>query len=99
MYIHSPFDFPWNVDHLYKVSSNVKIDFKINPKVTLTDDNLRVTDPIKRKCHFSNEVELDYFKYYSQFNCELECYAKESQSGCFCTEYWIPTSMKYFFRI
>lgn len=73
----------------------MKVEFNIMPKVTITGDNLRVTNVTKRKCYFGNEVGLDFFKHYTQYNCELECYSKESQHTCHCTEYWIPASKAF----
>lgn len=83
---------PWVVNDVYKVSTNMKVDFNIMPKVTITSDSLRVFNVSKRKCYFSNEVGLDFFKDYTQKNCELECYSKESRNTCYCTEFWIPAS-------
>lgn len=92
VYIHSPFEYPWNIGSTFKVSTNMKVDFNIMPKVTKTTDSLRVANIRKRKCYFGNEPGLDFFKHYNQNNCELECYSKESQKTCYCTEFWIPAS-------
>uniref|UniRef100_A0A336KIF1 CSON011900 protein n=1 Tax=Culicoides sonorensis TaxID=179676 RepID=A0A336KIF1_CULSO len=90
IYIHSPFDYPFSVYNMHRVSTNMKVNFEITPKMTITDDQLRATTASKRKCYFNNEVGLDFFQHYTQNNCELECYSKESLATCYCTEFWIP---------
>lgn len=62
----------------------------IKPPAIITSENLKGYGIDKRKCFFNDERELKYFQYYSQSNCELECYVQYSLEKCGCVEYWVP---------
>lgn len=74
-----------------KVSPNMDVKFNIVPQVTITDPVLKRISIQTRKCLFSQESSLEYFKHYTFTNCELECISKQSRDICNCVEFWIPS--------
>jgi hypothetical protein len=45
----------------------------LTPKVVKADKSLESLDISIRNCYLDNERKLEYFKIYTQKNCELEC--------------------------
>lgn len=90
IFLHSPTDYPWKKEYLYKIGMDQQIAIIIKPPAIITSENLKGYGIDKRKCFFNDERELKFFKYYSQSNCELECYAQYSLDKCGCVEYWVP---------
>lgn len=88
--IHSPFELPDSFD----LSDHCSFDYQkvvtvsIIPKVVHTDSSLKNVDPMKRNCFFDGEKELNFFKIYSKFNCEMECLAKYMMGICNCTSFY-----------
>lgn len=48
------------------------------------------TKPKERQCYFSDEYPLEYFRYYTRRNCEMECDAKFLLAECNCIPYHMP---------
>jgi acid-sensing ion channel, other len=70
--VHSPYELPINTK-LTKVGYDMKLNVWITPEIIQTDEELRSTEPFERKCYFEGERKLNYFKVYTQRNCEMEC--------------------------
>jgi amiloride-sensitive sodium channel len=51
----------------------MKLNVWIVPEIIQADEDLRSFDPDERKCYFEDERKLNYFKVYTQRNCESEC--------------------------
>lgn len=48
----------------------------------------------RRQCYFSDERPLQYFKRYSQSNCELECFANATLKTCGCVHFSMPSKFR-----
>jgi hypothetical protein len=70
--VHSPFELPIGKT-LIQFSYKQRINVWITPEVIEAEDDLRSFDPDERKCYFEDERSLNYFKVYTQKNCEMEC--------------------------
>ncbi|GLG96270.1 Sodium channel protein Nach [Gryllus bimaculatus] len=46
--------------------------------------------PARRKCLFPGERRLQFFQYYTQSNCELECLANTTFRECKCVDFYMP---------
>lgn len=71
----------------FHVSLNEAALFKITPNVISTSLSIRDYDPNVRQCYFDTERELRFFKFYTQHNCELECFSNYSYSECGCVRF------------
>jgi acid-sensing ion channel, other len=70
--VHSPFELP-KISSFKIFDAGMKLNVWITPEIIQSDDDLRSFDPDERKCYFEGERKLNYFKVYTQRNCESEC--------------------------
>lgn len=55
-----------------------------------SNENLRVIDPSVRQCYFEDEKELKFFKRYSKYHCELECFNEYKKTFYNCSTIDLP---------
>lgn len=63
----------------------------IKPKLTKTSKGLQRYTPYQRKCFYSSERKLRFFKNYTQNNCETECLANFTNIECGCVKFSMPS--------
>lgn len=88
---HTPYEFPSFTKRLNYVSAKRSTDFFITPKLILPSELLHTLDPIQRQCHRSSERRLNFFKIYTQSNCQLECAWNVTIKECNCTTLTMPS--------
>lgn len=62
----------------------------VRPVVTQTAESLRGSSAEKRQCYFDDEKPLQFFRTYTQRNCELECLSAYVLRKCGCTRFSLP---------
>lgn len=73
-----------------------KEDVKISIRATLitTTDGLKIYKPNQRQCYFNSERQLQFFRIYTQNNCEVECLANFTLRECDCVKFSMPSKHK-----
>lgn len=84
-----------------EISSMSRLSFQIPPheevkialKATLitTSDGLLMYKPNQRQCYFDSERQLEFFRTYTQNNCEVECLVNFTLSECGCVKLSMPS--------
>ncbi|XP_055591169.1 pickpocket protein 28-like [Uranotaenia lowii] len=90
VYVHSPEDFPQaNYRAMYVPLGKSTY---ITVKAIVTDLSSKLIDfpPNRRKCYKLGEKQLEYFRIYTQKNCELECRAREQLFTEGCVNFALP---------
>lgn len=64
---------------------------EVLPELKSTRDEVRHFKPSQRKCFYSDERYLRYFKIYSQINCEEECLSNFTKNECGCVRFSQPS--------
>ncbi|CRL05762.1 CLUMA_CG018791, isoform A [Clunio marinus] len=84
MIIHSPYNYPkYSMDFIpIKLGAINKI--LITPQIIQTDEELIKYKPKVRECIFGYKTKLEFFKNYTQSNCELECETHYLLQKCSC---------------
>lgn len=77
-------------NHDYADVSNRRTLLTISAKTYSTAPSLARFPPSKRKCYFSNERQLKFFKSYTKAQCELECLANFTLRECGCVRFSMP---------
>ncbi|XP_045479399.1 pickpocket protein 28-like [Harmonia axyridis] len=62
----------------------------IKVDMTTTTKEVKNYSPAKRKCYFREERKLKYFKFYSQSNCDMECWTNYTIQECGCVHFYMP---------
>jgi len=88
--LHSPLTHPRMSTHFIDVPADDVTMIAIKPFVITTSENLRQYDPKIRHCYFENEKKLQFFRHYSQSNCEYECYIQRLMTTCGCVAFYMP---------
>lgn len=63
---------------------------RITAEIQKIDTRLRKFPPKLRRCLYTNEKHLRFFKAYTQLNCELECMTNYTYEKCGCVPFWMP---------
>lgn len=90
--LHSPTDVPRLSKNFFHISLDKLALVSVKPQMITTSPELRNYDPNQRKCYFDGERPLQFFKLYSQNNCELECLSNHTKEACGCVKFSYPSN-------
>ncbi|KAL3273925.1 hypothetical protein HHI36_015351 [Cryptolaemus montrouzieri] len=62
----------------------------VTPRLTQTSTKIKHYSPEKRNCFFNTEKKLRFFRYYSQLNCNFECWTNYTKAQCGCVNFYMP---------
>ncbi|KAG5669078.1 hypothetical protein PVAND_016977 [Polypedilum vanderplanki] len=88
--LHPPHEFPRMSSHYIDIPDDDTTIIAVKPSAIKTFEELRKYDPKVRHCYFDGERKLKFFRYYTQANCEYECYIKRLYSTCGCVAFFMP---------
>lgn len=95
--VHSPVDVPkGRKNNFYAALGKNNLVF-IKPNLIKTTRNLEKYHPDIRRCYFSTEQKLRFFRVYTQRNCELECLSNLTKNHCGCVKFSMPRMKIFFF--
>lgn len=91
LFLHTPGQVLKTSRHSFRIPLSEVAEISINPKLITTSEELRDYEPNQRKCYFSSERRLRFFRYYAQHNCEAECLANFTKQQCGCVKFSMPS--------
>ena len=94
--IHHPAEFPTSSTSSLYIGSGDSHFVWIKPEITLTSENLKSYTFRRRKCYYSNERHLRFFKFYTMELCKLECLTNYTLNLCGCVPYYFPRKFHCF---
>ncbi|KAL1396786.1 hypothetical protein pipiens_010269 [Culex pipiens pipiens] len=87
---HSPADYPQISKKFFHIPMEAAVSIAIKPQMITTNPRLRDYTPEVRHCFFNHERYLQFFRVYSQDNCELECLTNFTLRHCGCVKFSMP---------
>lgn len=75
----------------YLLSPSEQMEILIKPQLIITSDELRSYTPNQRQCFFNSERRLQFFKFYTEINCEAECISNFTLQQCGCVKFTMPS--------
>lgn len=75
------------------IKPGTKTDIFITPNVLNTKPELHKWTPHERGCYFSDEKELNFYKIYTQHNCDSECKSIRELNDCGCVSFYHPSKI------
>lgn len=93
--LHTPGQILKTLRHTFRVPLLEQAEIWVTPKLITTSDDLRSYTPIERKCFFSTERQLRFFRMYTQYNCEAECLANYTALQCDCVKFSQPSEIDF----
>ncbi|XP_034102297.2 pickpocket protein 28 [Drosophila albomicans] len=88
--VHNPAELPKVSNYGFIVTSGREARIVIDPVYEDATPSIRSIKKSVRRCLFSDENDLTYYRTYSRKNCELECEAKLLLRDCSCVLYYLP---------
>ncbi|KAL7744948.1 hypothetical protein ACLKA6_007220 [Drosophila palustris] len=88
--VHNPAELPKVSNYGFIVTSGREARIPIEPVYEDATPSIRSIKKSVRRCLFSDENDLTYYRTYSRKNCELECEAKLLLRDCSCVLYYLP---------
>ncbi|XP_054287705.1 pickpocket protein 28-like [Macrosteles quadrilineatus] len=88
VFVLPPDGFPETESYM-RIPTGVHTQFKLIPNFITANESLRSVPVDDRECLFQNESLLEFFNYYSQSACQVECYTKTTLRHCGC----VPTNL------
>ncbi|XP_017055900.1 pickpocket protein 28 [Drosophila ficusphila] len=88
--VHNPAELPKVSNYGFVVTGGQEARIPIEPVYEDALPSIRSIKKTVRRCLFSDENDLAYYRTYSRKNCELECEAKLLLRECSCVLYYLP---------
>ncbi|XP_024081092.1 pickpocket protein 28-like isoform X2 [Cimex lectularius] len=88
--LHNPAEIPTIGERYLRVPLKQEVIVAVQPKIMTTSHGLRTYSPHGRQCYFFNERYLQFFKIYTQQNCQLECLTNYTLKECGCVAIHMP---------
>lgn len=88
--LHTPGEIPSVRKQYFRVSPNQMTNINVKPNMITTSSTLKGYSPLRRQCYFDGERELQFYKVYTQSNCEMECIANYTLRKCGCVKFSMP---------
>ncbi|XP_046741816.1 pickpocket protein 28-like [Diprion similis] len=92
MLLHNPVETPKIADFAFTVEPGKETRIVIRPTITSASRSIIRVPKKKRRCFFTSERSLKYYRTYTQRNCILECEANFTQEICSCVQHYMPKS-------
>ncbi|RZC39717.1 ASC domain containing protein [Asbolus verrucosus] len=80
--LHHPAEFPLVESVQIRAPFNEEMQIVIKPDMITTSASLEHHHPNIRKCFFSYERPLKFFRIYTEYNCQIECTANYTLAKC-----------------
>ncbi|KAL6445649.1 hypothetical protein ACFW04_000866 [Cataglyphis niger] len=94
MLLHNPVETPKIADFSFSITPGEETRVIVRPRISTATPSIISIPQKKRKCFFTAERKLRYYRTYTQRNCILECEANFTQEICDCVQYYMPKSAK-----
>ncbi|XP_063918108.1 pickpocket protein 28-like [Zophobas morio] len=88
--LHHPAEIPTLVKRPIYIEKRGSYDIGVKPEMTFTSNDLKLYAPRRRKCFYSYERQLHFFKIYSEELCKIECLANYTVHFCGCVPSYMP---------
>lgn len=92
MLLHNPVETPKIAEFAFTVTPGEETRVIIAPRILSASKSIISVPLKKRKCFFTSERKLRYYRTYTQKNCILECEANFTQKICHCVQYYMPSN-------
>lgn len=99
MLLHNPIETPKIADFAFLITPGEETRIIVTPRISTASRSILSIPQRKRKCFFTSERKLRYYRTYTQRNCILECEANFTQEICHCVPHYMPSEMPFFPKI
>lgn len=95
MLLHNPVETPKIAEFAFTLTPGEETRVIVAPRISAASKSIINIPLKKRKCFFTSERKLRYYRTYTQRNCVLECEANFTQKNCHCVQYYMPSNFFY----
>lgn len=97
--LHNPAETPRPNQQYILASIDRQHAVLVYPQLTTTSKNVYHLSAEVRKCYWTHEKLLKFFKIYTQNNCKIECFANITQQTCGCVPFYIPRKISQLVKV
>ena len=90
MIIHQPGEAPDFRTRDFTPGTGGNYKYKLTPQLTVGEETLKYVGVKQRKCYFSSEKHLRFYRTYTYKNCLLDCLANITLQECICLPEYLP---------
>lgn len=91
VFLSTPGDTTMPGRQMFRTSPKEDLLVHLHPIIWKASNNVRDYKPIDRKCFYTHERQLRFFKFYTELNCESECLANFTLRECGCVTFSMPS--------
>lgn len=89
--LHTNGEVPQMSKYYYRVPLDHDIVMSVRPSLMETTETLiKNYNYVRRKCFYDGERQLEFFRKYTQRNCQLDCVARRTVEICKCAKFTMP---------
>ncbi|EAT45284.1 AAEL003410-PA [Aedes aegypti] len=88
--LHNPADYPFKTENAILAEPGQSFKIAVHPKVRTGRRYLKFSCPQSINCCYGDQCQLQFFRIYSQQNCELECRTKYMMETRNCVLSYMP---------
>ncbi|KAJ8715043.1 hypothetical protein PYW08_005024 [Mythimna loreyi] len=88
--LHNPAELPRPSQQYFRSPLAQEVVVAVKPNLMTTSYGLKPYEPTRRQCYFPSERYLQYFKVYTQTNCQMECLSNFTYARCGCVHFGMP---------
>jgi amiloride-sensitive sodium channel len=89
--LHTPMTIPRPSKSYFRIPLDQNVIGAIEPVMITTSETIKSYSPQRRKCYFSKERKLRYFRDYTPTNCKIECITNYTLELCECVNFFMPS--------
>lgn len=93
MLLHNPVETPKIAEYAFAITPGEETRILVTPQISTAVETIISVPQKKRKCYFTAERKLLYYRTYTQRNCILECEANFTRKICQCVQYYMPSNL------
>jgi hypothetical protein len=91
IFMHSPYEYPMDFDlnfkNIFEMSGKRNVEVYVIPEIVTSSKDFMKLPLRQRNCYLDNEKKLNFFKIYTQRNCEIECLSYKLLKTCNCVPF------------
>lgn len=88
-WLHNPLTMPLQSDTQLMNYLYSSVTVYVTAEITEIDESIRDYDVDRRRCYYTNEKALGFFKIYTKSSCVQECMSNYTLKTCGCSQFFM----------
>lgn len=89
--LHAPSEIPQPSMNFFRLPHDQEILASVKLNMLESSEELQDYPPNRKQCYLNSQIQLKFFKVYTQHHCELECISNRMKDACGCVFFSYPS--------